>query len=62
MANLCRGIAIDDVIDLNTDYAESDVMLGDCAGTGTNSNGLNKNGTEDRNTNNNSVPVVAPRY
>ena len=39
VANLCRGIAIDDGIDLNTDYAESDIMLGERAGTGTNSNG-----------------------
>ena len=60
-ANQCRGIAIDDDIDLNTDYAESDVMLGERAGTGTNSNGSNNNGSKDRNSNNNSAPVVAPR-
>ena len=62
VAKQCRGIAIDDDIDLNTDYAESDVMLGERAGTGTNSNGSNNNGSEDRNSNNNSAPVVAPRY
>ena len=54
---------IDDDIDLNTDYAESDVMLGERAGTGTNSNGSNgNNGSEDRNSNNNSATVVASRY
>ena len=58
-----RG-TIDDDIDLNTDYAESDVMLGERAGTGTNSNGSNNNGSEDRNSNNNcgSASVVASRY
>ena len=61
-ANHSRGIAIDDDIDLNTDYAESDVMLGGRAGTGTNCNGSNNNGSEDRNSNNNSAPAVAPRY
>ena len=62
VANQFRGIAIDNNTDLNTDYAESDVMLGERAGTGTNSNGSNNNGSEDRNSNNNSAPVVAPRY
>ncbi len=42
--------------DLNTDYAESDVMLGGC-GTGTNSNGSNNgngsNGEADRNSGSN---------
>ena len=56
-ANQCWGIAIDNDIDLNTDYAESDVMLGERAGTGTDSNS-----SEHRNCNNNSAPVVAPRY
>ena len=60
-ANQCWGIAIDDDIDLKTDDAESDVMLGERAGTGTNSNGSNNNGSKDRNSNNNSAPVVAPR-
>ena len=46
-ANQCRGIAIDDDIDLKTDDAESDVMIGERAGTGTNSNGSNNNGSED---------------
>jgi hypothetical protein len=46
--------------DLNTDYAESDVMLGERAGTGTNSNGSNNNSSEDRNSNYNSAPIVAP--
>ena len=58
-ANQRLGIAID--IDLKTDDAESDVMLGKRAGTGTNSNGSNNNGSKDRNSNNNSAPVVAPR-
>ena len=58
-----HGRTIDDDIDLNTDYAESDVMLGERAGTGTNSNGSNNNGSEDRNSNNNcSASVVASRY
>ena len=61
-ANQCRGIAIDDDIDLKTDDAESDVMLGERAGTGTNSIWSNNNGSEDRNSNNNSAPVVDPRY
>ena len=61
-ANQCRGIAIDDDIDLKTDAAESDVMLGERAGTGTNSIWSNNNGSEDRNSNNNSAPVVDPRY
>ena len=59
-ANHSRGIAIDDDIDLNTDYAESDVMLGERAGIGSNSNGSNNNGSG--NSNNNSAPIVAPRY
>ena len=50
----------DDELDLNTDYAESDVMLGGCTGTGTNSNGSNNNSSEDRNSNNNAT--VASRY
>ena len=61
-ANQRLGIAIDNDIDLKTDDAESDVMLGERAGTGTNSNGSNNNGSEDRNSNNNSAPVLAPRY
>ena len=32
MAHQCRGIAIDDDIDLNTDYVESDIILGERAG------------------------------
>ena len=62
VANQFRGIAIDNNTDLNTDYAESGVMLGECAGPSTNSNGLNKNGSEDRNSNNNSTPLIVPRY
>ena len=62
-ANQRLGIAIDNDIDLKTDDAESDVMLGERAGTGTNSNGSNgNNGSEDRNSNNNSATVVASRY
>ena len=61
-ANHSRGIAIDDDIDLNTDYAESDIMLGERTGTGTDSNGSYNNGSKHRNCNNNSAPVVAPRY
>ena len=44
--------------DMNTDYAESDVMLG----VGTNSNGSNNNGSEDRNSNNNATIVSSSRY
>ena len=61
-ANHSRGIAIDNDIDLNTDNAESDVMLGERAGTDTNSNGSNNNGSEDKNSNNNSALFVASRY
>ena len=41
--------------DLNTDYAESDVMLGGAPSSNSN-NGSNNNSTEERNSNNN------PRY
>ena len=49
----------DDDIDLNTDYAESDVMLGGGAPSSNSNNGSNNNSTEEgggRNSNNN------PRY
>ena len=61
-ANHSRGIAIDDDIDLNTDYAESDVMLGECAGTDTYSNGSNNNGSKDKNSNKNRALFVASKY
>jgi hypothetical protein len=60
--NNSQGIAIDNNIDLNTDYAESDVMLGERAGTDTNSNGSNNNGSKDKSSNNNSALFVASRY
>ena len=48
----------DDDCDLNTDYAESDVMLG--GGTGTNSNGSNNgNGSPEDRSNN---MVASTRY
>ena len=61
-ANHSQGIIIDNDIDLNTNYAESDVMLGERAGTDTNSNGLKINGSEDKNSKNNSALFVASRY
>lgn len=48
--------------DLNTDYAESDVMLG-CSGTATNSNnGSNNNSSEESRNSNNNAATVASRY
>ena len=61
-ANHSRGIVIDDDIDLNTDYAKSDVMISEQDGTGTNSNETNNNGLEDRNSNNDSESVVVPAF
>ena len=60
--NHSRGIAIDNDIDLNTDYAESDIMLSERAGTDTNSNGSNNNSSQYKNSNNNCALFVPFRY
>ena len=60
--NHSRGIAIDNDIDLNTDYAESDIMLSEHAGTDTTSNGSNNNSSKDKNSNNNSALFVRFGY